>query len=449
MKIKKNTLAKVMIWLLCGAMMIGLTPTLTMTASAAGTPDTSWYTSNPSATEFTINTADELAGLAELVNAGTSSFYGKTINLGASIDLSVYGESYNNNKGWIPIGRNSSYRFRGTFNGNGKIISNLYINDTALNYAGLFGNVYNGIRICNVGMENVNITAKNYVGGVAGYIYVSSTSDTVYLENCYVTGMLSAVDTNGYAGGIVAYIEGYYSWNTYVRSNASLLLSITADKAGRIVGYGKNTNILNNVAFDGTTDKNGGKFTTGEFNGSILSNQSICNEGTLGGHFTSENGWIIQDGMLPGTIEIPEYIISIAPTVTSIDLSPSSVIIQQGASQQFSAVVNGTNNPEQTVTWNVSGNNSSGTKISSGGVLTVASDESAVTLTVRATSTVRKSVSGTTIVSLPTVSSISVSPSASVVKQGATQKFTATVSGTNNPAQTVTWSIYGNNYNRF
>jgi hypothetical protein len=38
----------------------------------------------------------------------------------------------------------------------------------------------------------------------------------------------------------------------------------------------------------------------------------------------------------------------------------------------------------------------------------------------------------------PTVTSVTVSPKTPGVEQGGTQTFTATVSGTNNPAQTVT-----------
>jgi endoglucanase len=41
----------------------------------------------------------------------------------------------------------------------------------------------------------------------------------------------------------------------------------------------------------------------------------------------------------------------------------------------------------------------------------------------------------------PTVTSVTISPGTAPVAKGATQAFTVTVTGTNNPAQTVTWSI--------
>ena len=46
--------------------------------------DTSWYSDDE--TVFHISTAEELAGLAELVNAG-NTFEGRTVYLDADIDL--------------------------------------------------------------------------------------------------------------------------------------------------------------------------------------------------------------------------------------------------------------------------------------------------------------------------------------------------------------------------
>ena len=56
-----------------------------------GTADTSWYTSAPDASEYHISTAEQLAGLAQLVNdkATPVLFGGKTIYLDNDLDLSV------------------------------------------------------------------------------------------------------------------------------------------------------------------------------------------------------------------------------------------------------------------------------------------------------------------------------------------------------------------------
>ena len=55
-----------------------------------GAVDLSWY--NGTDTEFTITTARQLAGVAELVNSNTADFAGKTIRLGADISLLRYVE---------------------------------------------------------------------------------------------------------------------------------------------------------------------------------------------------------------------------------------------------------------------------------------------------------------------------------------------------------------------
>jgi hypothetical protein len=77
--------------------------TVTITASSfdatgsywtdLGVYDTSWYTGGG---PYTISDADDLAGVAYLVNSGTTDFEGKTINLGGNIDLAGH---Y-----WYPIG---------------------------------------------------------------------------------------------------------------------------------------------------------------------------------------------------------------------------------------------------------------------------------------------------------------------------------------------------------
>jgi hypothetical protein len=92
-----------------------------------------------------------------------------------------------------------------------------------------------------------------------------------------------------------------------------------------------------------------------------------------------------------------------------------------------------------------------GTGITTGGLLTVAAGETAGTLTVKATSTVDGTTFGTATVrvyasqgDVPTVNNVTVSPTTASVVKGGTQRFTATVTGTNNPAQTVTWSVTGN-----
>lgn len=138
------------------------------------------------------------------------------------------------------------------------------------------------------------------------------------------------------------------------------------------------------------------------------------------------------------------------PTVTSVSVSPSSATVAGAATQQFTATVNGTDSPAQTVTWGASAGS-----INSSGLFTApAATASIQTITVTATSTVDGSKAGTATVTVPatgtpapTVTTVAVSPSAPTVAGAATQQFTVTVTGTNSPAQTVTWAATAGSIN--
>jgi hypothetical protein len=78
---------------------------------------------------------------------------------------------------------------------------------------------------------------------------------------------------------------------------------------------------------------------------------------------------------------------------------PASASVRKGRAQLFSATVNGSGSPSQEVSWHVDGGHGS-TAISETGSLTVAPDETAATLTVRAVSKADGSKAGTAAVTL-------------------------------------------------
>ncbi len=71
-----------------------------------------------------------------------------TYHLTADIDLS--------GADWVPIGANTELPFRGTFDGQGHVISDLTVKGDVQN-AGLFGVAGEGATIKNVGMESTDI----------------------------------------------------------------------------------------------------------------------------------------------------------------------------------------------------------------------------------------------------------------------------------------------------
>ena len=138
---------------------------------------------------YSISTAEELAKLSEMTNTG--KIQGGNFYLADNIDLS----GYQTGEGWTPIGT-SANPFKGTFDGNGYVISNLYINTTAsTTNVGLFG-VCNTLK--NVGVENAYVYAPNadYVGILTGS---NRIHDANIVTNCYSSG--NVVGRN-YVGGL-------------------------------------------------------------------------------------------------------------------------------------------------------------------------------------------------------------------------------------------------------
>jgi len=133
------------------------------------TADTSWY--NASLSEFTLTTAAQLFGLAEL--SKTKHFGGKTIKLGADILLNIGAASSWASSApanvWPQIG-SSSLAFAGTFDGQGHTIRGLYVNETAgTGYVGMFSNLSGDARNFNV--ENSYFSSNgNMVGSIAGFL---------------------------------------------------------------------------------------------------------------------------------------------------------------------------------------------------------------------------------------------------------------------------------------
>ena len=89
------------------------------------------------------------------------------------------------------------------------------------------------------------------------------------------------------------------------------------------------------------------------------------------------------------------YAVNVRGTDASTgDLYSWRVMAHLGGKNEFVVHVFGVNNPPLTVTWSVQGNESAGTFISDTGILTVANDETARSLTVRATSVFNTNVYG-------------------------------------------------------
>ena len=187
-----------------------------------GTSDTSWY--NDTDTEFVLTTAEQLAGLSELVNGG-NDFAGKTIKLGANMDLA--------DQPWTPIG-NWDHTFSGDFDGQGHTISNLFINDTDETTGdgiGLIG-VATSSDIKGITINNVDITGYSEVAAIVGAPYTGCT-----ITDCHVTGDISLTAEWAYVGGIAAY--GYVDIKdcSVIADGTGTITSETRNAVGGIVAW--------------------------------------------------------------------------------------------------------------------------------------------------------------------------------------------------------------------
>ena len=226
MKMKKKLLS--LLLALCLAMtLVPMSAFAEETAADSwdGTADTSWYTDAPDASEYHISTVEQLAGLAQLVNAdpGTTNFAGKTFYLENDLDLSGHE--------WISIGTSSGgdcpqYSFCGVFDGQGHVISNLYSHESYIEGAdeshnllrnALFGNVYNG-EVKNLGVANAEIWIDPKDDSAAGKGILVDWMGKSKITNCWTSGSIySGTKIEKNIGGIVGVtvqgctISGCYS----------------------------------------------------------------------------------------------------------------------------------------------------------------------------------------------------------------------------------------------
>ena len=209
------------------------------TAAWDGTADTSWYTDHKTDTEYHFTTAEQLAGLAQLVNDKTASvsFEGKTIYLDNDLDLS--------GSQWTPIGDGSNHErfFAGTFDGQHHKIMNLYHHYTGdeLVRNGLFGVVSDGGTLKNLLVIDADI-ASNDGSLLAGILADWVNGGTV--ENCYTSGKIENNVGDKMVGGLI----GQCTWSTQVKgcgSDAAVVStedsSEHADTVGGLIGQWENS----------------------------------------------------------------------------------------------------------------------------------------------------------------------------------------------------------------
>ena len=157
--------------LLCMLLCVGMLPTMAFAEDGTdtwdGTTDTEWYTANTEATEYHITTAEQLAGLAELVT-GTV----RNLTIGGSIVAEAYrGASYIGSiTAYLAGGRIENCTSKTTIQLNGAAASTLGGIAGVAEDAVIQNCVYEGQ------MQNNALSNSNYCGGICGYALNSEVS---------------------------------------------------------------------------------------------------------------------------------------------------------------------------------------------------------------------------------------------------------------------------------
>ncbi len=194
-------------WLVLFSLMICL---LGQTAEAK---DGTWAGKGTAEEPYLIQDVADLQALQARVNGGDSckDVYFLLVN---NLDLSeVCGENIGS---WVPIG-NKNHSFEGSFSGELKEISGLYINENEGETIGLFGVNEGQIERLSV---SGSVSGKDFVGGIAG-------ENLGRIQGCSSSVSVSGNDT---VGGIAGYNGGQIN-NCYNGGSVT-----GADQVGGIAG---------------------------------------------------------------------------------------------------------------------------------------------------------------------------------------------------------------------
>lgn len=260
------TLVKAWAALACAVTLACVLGAFAPKAAWAATADTSWYDGHEGDTTFVVSDANDIAGLAQLVNSGKADFKGKTVTFASSLPgtgatLVLSGE-------FQPIGT-ASHPFNGIFDGKGLAVRGLSITKGTdgvgfFGYAGAASSIRNlsvtGSITLNVGTDGSVI--RN-VGGVVG-VTQGSISGCASSVQVSVVSAVAATESNPrtvkYVGGVAGRVYGdvqncstrSYA-DVYVESSAGALSATEnwiAGYVGGVVGmqgpepFGSNASVL-------------------------------------------------------------------------------------------------------------------------------------------------------------------------------------------------------------
>ena len=220
-----------------------------ITISYSDAPSLSIFESDGENT-YKIKSKEDLRHLANYVNKGHNDCSGLTFHQMQDITCDA---------SYVPIG-NSSYGFKGTYDGQGNTVSGITVTRTGMTDAdrdiGLFGNVLHSSdtvhgTVKNVILTNSTFTGFYYIGGIVG-------NCTGTVQNCRVENTVTINSgTNAAAsfGGIVGRLQGSRSNVIGCISAAALSRNgfSVASAFGGIVGNLNDEGTIKNCLYTGSS----------------------------------------------------------------------------------------------------------------------------------------------------------------------------------------------------
>lgn len=239
---------------------------------------------------YLINNEGQLRAVARCTNGNIASidgYNGKYLKLTADLDLA--GEN------WTPIGTYNNdyiynYTFKGTFDGGGKSISNLTINNSLLKNIGLFGYVYGG-TIKNIVLINCQITNTIFNGKAGG---IAGSLENGLIGNCSNAGSITVAGSSSYVAGIVAYVSNStVSGCSNSGSISSGSSSVDIVEAGGIAGIVYGNSSIQNSYNTGSVSVQGSTYNeVGGIAGRVLNGgNGVANCYNIGSISVSNTGY--------------------------------------------------------------------------------------------------------------------------------------------------------------
>ena len=241
---------------------------------------------------FELKTAEHLAWFRDFVNEGNMEACAKIADDVKEIDMSTVCHKADTEKqvaelSWTPIGNFAGNKYQGTFDGNGKTISNLYIINAASSSVGFFGYAEKG-SIKNITFDNAKVksTVDYYTGILAGFGELCIIENIKTLANCSVEGKNGVGGIAGMASGDIGNCENHAMVNgansvggivgDYRGSGKSI---ISCANYGVVTGTGNSVGGIAGNFGSGTIQNcaNYGDITGADIVGNLIGDGSICN----------------------------------------------------------------------------------------------------------------------------------------------------------------------------